>query len=263
MNQSSTNKMLAYTKLGKGENTVVFLHGFLENRKIWFDLAEDLASDFSILLIDLPGHGLSENIEGIPSIDQMAREVIRVTDQENIASFTVWGHSMGGYVALAIAELFPQKLDALVLMNSTTFADDDEKKLQRTKAKKTVEKNLKTLINLSVPNLFYHQEKEEIQAAIEVLKKIAYETSVEGAQYALDAMRLRPDRQKILLQFPKPSLIIVGKFDETVNPDQLLASLENHPTVTTKTLSTAHISHYENYDEVLKIAWQFLKTVYC
>ncbi|MDK7674302.1 alpha/beta hydrolase [Weeksella virosa] len=254
--------MLAYTKLGKGINTLIFLHGFLENRKIWFDLAEDLASDFSILLIDFPGHGLSKNIDGNPSVDQIAREVIRVADHENIESFTVWGHSMGGYVALAIADLFPQRLDALVLMNSTTFADNVEKKLQRIKAKKTVEKNLKTLINLSIPNLFYQQKNEEKQAAIEVLKEIAYETSVEGAQYALDAMRLRPDRHKTLLQFPKPSLVIVGKYDQTVNPRELLACLENHPTVTTKTLSTGHVSHYENYNEVLKIAWQFLRAVY-
>ena len=169
---------------------------------------------------------------------------------------------MGGYVALAIADLFPQRLDALVLMNSTTFADNVEKKLQRIKAKKTVEKNLKTLINLSIPNLFYQQKNEEKQAAIEVLKEIAYETSVEGAQYALDAMRLRPDRHKTLLQFPKPSLVIVGKYDQTVNPRELLACLENHPTVTTKTLSTGHVSHYENYNEVLKIAWQFLRAVY-
>ena len=52
--------MLHYEISGKGKQNLVLLHGFMENLMIWEDLEKYLSKDFTLIKIDLPGHGLSK-----------------------------------------------------------------------------------------------------------------------------------------------------------------------------------------------------------
>nr|HQU59328.1 alpha/beta hydrolase [Saprospiraceae bacterium] len=103
------NKKIAYQSEGKGV-PVVLLHGFCEDRTLWDEFSTSLLEEsFRVIRIDLPGFGKSEVIAGA-TIEQMAeavRAVLKTLGQEQVVLI---GHSMGGYVSLAFARLFPEAL---------------------------------------------------------------------------------------------------------------------------------------------------------
>ncbi|MEH0008178.1 MAG: alpha/beta fold hydrolase [Flavobacteriales bacterium] len=112
------NSPLAYQVAGKGK-PLVLLHGFLENRHIWDKWAAQLGQKgVKCLLIDLPGHGESPVLRHTHSMEFMADAVIAVTRGLDQPNFSIVGHSMGGYVALALAQKYPEVPDALILLNS-------------------------------------------------------------------------------------------------------------------------------------------------
>lgn len=107
--------MLNFEKKGNGKETLVLLHGFMENLSIWNDMESHLSKDFTLLKIDLPGHGKSEILSEVHTMELMADEVKKVVDHENLDKIHLLGHSMGGYTSLAFAEKFPQNLKTLKL----------------------------------------------------------------------------------------------------------------------------------------------------
>ncbi|MEG0187084.1 MAG: alpha/beta fold hydrolase, partial [Algoriella sp.] len=112
--------MLYYEVEGEGKS-IVFLHGFLENHSIWNNLRDDLKDQYQIIKLDLPGHGNSKTYKEENTMEEMADEVITVLDELNIDKATFVGHSMGGYVATALADLYPERTENIVLLNSSTL----------------------------------------------------------------------------------------------------------------------------------------------
>jgi pimeloyl-ACP methyl ester carboxylesterase len=126
-------------KIGTG-SPLVFLHGFCETHQIWDSFIEELTPHFTILLFDLPGFGSSRPLNRQFTIDEVGREVIAELDHLKIDSCVVVGHSLGGYVALAMQSIRPTLFAGIVLFHSTVFADSEEKKLNRDKTIDFVEK---------------------------------------------------------------------------------------------------------------------------
>ena len=96
--------MLHFEKTGNGKETLVLLHGFMENNTIWNDLETSLSNQFSIVKIDLPGHGKSNILAEVHTMEMMAEEVNKVLENGNLNTIHLLGHSMGGYVSLAFAD---------------------------------------------------------------------------------------------------------------------------------------------------------------
>ena len=121
--------MLNFEVSDNGNETLVLLHGFMENLSVWDDLEPYLSKEFTLVKIVLPGHGHSELYGEVHSMEMMADEVKKVLDDLTFqTNIHILGHSMGGYVALAFAEKYPEYLKTLTLFFSTYFPDDDEKK---------------------------------------------------------------------------------------------------------------------------------------
>ena len=142
-----------YTLQGNLSNkTLVFLHGFLEDSTVWNTLSKLLSDTYKILCIDLLGHGKNPTIAPIHTMEMMADEVKAVLDYENITQCTLVGHSMGGYVALAFAERFPKNVEGLVLLNSTPLPDSEEKKANRDRVLKVIEKEKELFVRTAITN---------------------------------------------------------------------------------------------------------------
>ena len=108
--------MLNYEISGTGKENLVLLHGFMENLMIWTDMEPYLAKDFTLIKIDLPGHGLSKIYREIHTMELMAEEVKKLTDHLKLENFHLLGHSMGGYVSLAFADTFSASLKSFTLL---------------------------------------------------------------------------------------------------------------------------------------------------
>ncbi|WP_291069078.1 MULTISPECIES: alpha/beta fold hydrolase [unclassified Empedobacter] len=244
--------MLFYESIGVGK-PIVFLHGFLENHKIWNRLQNDLFHHNQIITIDLPGHGNSENFQEVNTMEEMAEKVIEVLDELNLEKVAFVGHSMGGYVTCALADLFPERVENIVLINSSTLPDDEAKKNQRLKACETARKNFNALVSFSMPTLFATHHRDQFKDELKFVKEIALKTPIEGVCAALKGMRERPDRSSILYDFKGGIYIIVGLNDETVNPELFLTLIPDLPHIHLYKFDGGHMAFIENYNEVLSI----------
>lgn len=121
------NSEIFYETFGKG-SAIVLLHGFLESSTMWKPLIPQLSKNNTLVTIDFPGHGKSDVISKIHSMELMAVVVNAILQHVQISTATFIGHSMGGYVTLAMADLFPEKVERIILLNSTAIADLEEKK---------------------------------------------------------------------------------------------------------------------------------------
>lgn len=237
--------MLNYEIAGNGKENLVMLHGFMENLMIWEEMEQPLSKEFSLIKIDLPGHGLSKIYGEIHTMEMMAEEVKKVTDHLKLKTFHLLGHSMGGYVSLAFAEKFPEVLKSLTLFFSTFLADDDEKKEQRRKSFRIIKEAFPTYVKAGVPNLFSANEKDILEGKINLAKEIALSTQTDGALAAVKGMIERTDKTSVVEKFDGKILVLAGKHDNAVNVDKTLKNLPDKTNIKSYVLDCGHNGHWE------------------
>lgn len=248
----------SYSDTGKG-TCIIFLHGFLENRHMWDELSDWLPKSFRKISIDLPGHGESENLGYIHTMEEMAEMVKALADQLKIRKFFIIGHSMGGYVALALAEKYPDHLRGLILMNSSTRADSEEKKMNRGRAVILAKRDHKSYIRKSIPNLFRPKSREVYRQSLNHIKNEALKTSKQGVIAALEGMKIRPDREVLLHFSPYPILFIAARRDPILNFEDSQDQMQAEKVVSVIT-ENGHMSHIEDNEIVFKSVKDFVKT---
>ncbi|HWS59714.1 MAG TPA: alpha/beta hydrolase [Flavobacterium sp.] len=253
------NTKISYSDTGNG-NAVVLLHGFLENQTMWMDLIPELSKKNRIITIDLLGHGQTECLGYVHSMEDNADIVQAVLSKLRIRKVIFVGHSMGGYVALAFAEMYPEKVRGLVLMNSTSKADSEERKANRNRAIKAVKKDYTTFIRLSIANLFSPENRDRLIDEIEKVKLEALKTPLQGIVASLEGMKIRKDREVLLHLTPYPKMLILGEKDPVLIYTDALEQIEN-TSVKSVTFPDGHMSHIENRDELKNVLLDFLKSV--
>jgi len=244
------NTKISYSDSGKG-NAVVLLHGFLENQTMWQDLVPELSKKYRIITIDLLGHGETGCLGYVHSMEENAAAVRAVLSELRIRKAIFIGHSMGGYVALAFAEMFPAIVKGLVLMNSTSKADSEERKTNRDRAIKAVKKDYVGFVRLSIANLFNPDNRERLVGEIEKVKTEALKTPLQGIVASLEGMKIRKDRETILHSATYPILLILGKKDPVLNYEDNLKQIED-TAVKLVAFPDGHMSHIENRDQLKK-----------
>lgn len=253
------NTAISYSDIGKG-TAVVLLHGFLENKTMWNDLAPSLAKKNRVIAIDLLGHGETDCLGYVHSMEENAEIVKAILSHLRIRKALVIGHSMGGYVALAFAELYPETLKGIVLLNSTAKEDNEERKVNRDRAIKAVKQNYINFVRMSITNLFGENNRERLENEIETVKLEALKTPLQGIVATLEGMKIRKERQFILKTTDFPKLLILGKKDGVLIYDDNLSQIEN---TNTELISfpDGHMSHIENKEELETVVLRFLKVI--
>ncbi|HCR77159.1 MAG TPA: alpha/beta hydrolase [Chryseobacterium sp.] len=237
--------MLNFERKGNGKETLVLLHGFMENLSIWSDMEPHLSDNFSLLKIDLPGHGQSEIIAEVQTMELMAEEVKKVLDHENITKIHLLGHSMGGYVSLAFAEKHPEYLKSLTLFFSTYFPDDAEKKEQRIKSYRIIKDAFAHYARAGVPNLFNPNEKDILEGKIETALEVALSTNNLGALASVKGMVERTDKKHIMENLEAKILVLAGKHDNAVKTETMIKHLPDRTNIKSYILDCGHNGHWE------------------
>jgi len=253
------NTKIAYSDSGKG-TAVVLLHGFLENSTMWDRFVIELSKKYRVIAIDLLGHGQTESLGYIHSMEDNADMVFSVLNELRIRKAVLAGHSMGGYVALAFAELYPDHVKGIALINSTSVADSEERKLNRDRAIQAVKKDYSSFVRLSIANLFSEENRETLADKIEQVKVEALKTPLQGIVAALEGMKIRKDREVLLHFGPYPILLVLGKKDPVLNYDDNLEQIEN-TRVQLITFPDGHMSPIENEAALAETLQTFLKKV--
>ena len=227
---------------------------------MWQEFLPELIKKYRVIAIDLPGHGQSECFGYIHTMDEMASCVDAVLKKLKIRKAKLIGHSMGGYVALAFADLFPDKVKGICMFFSTSKGDSSQKKKDRGRAIDVVKKNHKSFVRVALPMLFRSKYRRTKRLEINQAKKEALLVSKQGIIAALEGMKRRPSRE-ILLKFPHyPIHFVSGKKDPIIPIDSITKQITRSENVTGTVLKEpGHMGHIETPEDCLKeIVW-FLK----
>lgn len=234
------NQPLHYRVQGSGP-WVVLIHGFIESIEIWNELAAVLAEKFSVLMVDLPGHGRSGLNDEEQTIPLMASGVRAVMASLEINECILCGHSMGGYVSLEIAREISQKIKGLILFHSHAAPDDEKAKENRNRTISLVKLNHTNFIHSFFPDLFAESNRERLSVQIERLRNRAASTSSKAIISALSAMREREGTFDVLMNASFPVMFIIGKDDSRMPYDKLIA--QSMLTLHAEILLLAHVGH--------------------
>ena len=261
-----------YRTVGKGK-PVVLIHGFAEDGDVWKNQIEFLKQHCYLIIPDLPGSGKSELINdmSIEGMAELVKEIITfeapkfphiLSEAEGQGAEGVFlaGHSMGGYIILAIAEKYPNMLSSIALVHSAAFADSDEKKANRLKSIEFIKKNgafefLKAVITDLFTETWAANNPETVDRQIEKSKDFTDETII--AYY--EAMINRPDRTSVLKNFCKPILFLIGEHDKAIPFEQSMQQCylpdQSHIHILR---NTAHMGMFEEPGKVNSAILRFI-----
>ena len=201
--------------------TLVFLHGFIESREIWTDFTRALPAAYPFFAPDLLGHGANTAPAANYSMRAQADYVVEQLQQQQIEKAVLVGHSMGGYVALALAEKHPELVAGLCLLNSSALADTEEKKQNREKNIDFIERHgVEKFMNTFVRPLFAPAHRDSMPEQLRMLEDIGKATPQQTFIGGLRAMATRADRTHVLREAKFPVLVIAGKEDLAVPFEQ-------------------------------------------
>ncbi|WP_452225656.1 alpha/beta fold hydrolase [Lacinutrix chionoecetis] len=257
MNLEYKHINIFYTDTGKG-SAIVLLHGFLEDSQMWTDLIPELSRNHRVITIDLLGHGKTESLGYVHTMEDMAHAVFYVLKHLKLRKYTFVGHSMGGYVALAFAKLFPETVKGISLLNSTYEADDEERKKLRARANKMVQTNYENMVRMSFANLFSATSKLKHAEAYDNALQIALKTPLQGYMAANEGMRQREDSSVFFAQATFKKVILLGEKDSILNVEKMVEFSEIHA-IETHVFSEGHMSHIENKINFIKQIMHFVE----
>ena len=239
---------LFYKEKGTGF-PLFFIHGFCETHEVWKELTDRLSTKFRTISVDLPGFGKSNAIPPQYSIEAAAESVLGLIRKKlRTDACVILGHSMGGYVSLAMVEKDPTLFRGMGLIHSTAYADSDERKLSRNKVIEFVNRHgVEPFIQSFIPPLFTNPVNPHIPTTVALASKTSLSTLISYTE----AMRDRPERIHVIEAFQKPVLFIAGKSDSVipVKAVQEQASITEKHTLTIME-GVAHMGMLEAPDEM-------------
>lgn len=213
-----------------GERTVLLLHGYLESLLVWEEFIPYIYKEVRVVTVDLPGHGISVVNGECHTMDFLADTLVAMLDALGIERCTVVGHSMGGYVALAMCERHPERLEGLVLLSSTPNPDSEEKAENRRREIALVKSGKKEQLARVAPAAgFAADNRVRMKDAIADLAEQVVVTEDEGVVALLNGMIARRDQNEMLQQSSVRQLFILGRKDEYIVPEVAEAMVARHP----------------------------------
>jgi 3-oxoadipate enol-lactonase len=210
---------LHYTEQGQ-TLPVILLHGYPLSSVIWQTQQQNLSDHYRVITPDLRGHGQSPAPDGIYDMDTLARDVLALMESLGIEKAAIMGHSMGGYVALAMWRLAPKRFAALGLIDSQAMPDSEDTRSGRYKtAEKVFEDGSQVVAQAMTLRLFAPNTPED-EPAVEQVRTMILNTRPASIIGSLKGMAARPDSTDLLPQINVPVLILTGDKDQLIAPQK-------------------------------------------
>jgi pimeloyl-ACP methyl ester carboxylesterase len=260
LNSNKLNGKGKYHKIGTGES-LILLHGFAETYEIWDSIYPALAEKYSVLIPEIPSCGNATSFKQNFSLEVIANFINEILITEKVEKTILFGHSMGGYAAMAFAELYPENLNALSLVHSSALADSADKKKIRESAIRFISKNGKEpFIKTLIPKLYASTFSDESLK----IKHFAMFNQYTDQQIidCYQAMKNRPNRISVLKELDSPIQLIGGKEDQSVHYQDLKeqATECKNPFLTLFD-DISHTSMHENPSLLIESIFGFLDDI--
>ena len=253
---------LAYTDVGTGP-PIVLIHGYPFNRSLWTEQTEALNSKYRVVVPDLRGFGESDSSEGTATMARMAEDVAALMDALAIERAVIGGLSMGGYVALAFARMFPARVKALVLADTRAQADTEEgKQTRHQQAEKALSEGMAGIADAMLPKLLTPDTVSKRPELVKRVRDMMLKTKPDGAAAALLGMAERDDQTEFISSIRVPALILVGREDAitpVADSEKMQSRIEGSRLVVIE--NAGHVSNLEQTEQFNDALLGFLSTV--
>ncbi|MCU0362246.1 MAG: alpha/beta hydrolase [Bacteroidales bacterium] len=252
--------MIHYSDQGRGK-VVVLLHGYLETSEIWSSFAGKLATNFRVITIDLPGHGSSGMFAEVHTMELIADAVYGLIKSIGISEIFLTGHSLGGYVALAFAELYNEMLSGYCLFHSHPLPDSAEALNKREREIRLVEAGKKDLMYPdNVSRMYATTNLQKFSEALKRSKGIASSIPGEGIIAVLRGMIKRPSRISVMESGIVPCLWILGAMDNYIDCLQIQMKVQLPDNATVVVLNNSgHLGFIEEEDKSVEVITKFIE----
>jgi pimeloyl-ACP methyl ester carboxylesterase len=210
---------IAYERREVG-TPLVLIHGFPLDHTTWDGMISHLEGQADVILPDLRGLGQSDITrpgapQGAYTVADMAADIAGLLDALQIEKAVIVGHSMGGYVALAFARAYPQRLAGLGLVSTQVLADNDERKAGRyATAEQVAAQGVGVVADGMAPKLSANPD------LVPAIRELILRQPAAGVIGALKAMAERPDSTELLAALKVPVAIVVGQADALIPADR-------------------------------------------
>lgn len=253
-----------YADFGKGDKTICLLHGYLESIEVWERFAGQLGKEFRVVVIDLPGHGISDwGAREAITVDFMAEVVSGVLHKAGVEKCTLVGHSMGGYVVSAMAQLHPEQLEGIVFFHSSPTGDTPEKVEFRKREIEAIIGGKKELLSIINPGRgFAPHNIKKYEEQIDELAEQIMMTDDRAIVATLNGLMQRPDRSEIIRKLTIPALFIFGKWDNYIPQESAQAIIAGQPNACVEWLeNSGHSGFIEESERSLEILRNFVNAL--
>lgn len=200
-----------YEVHGEGE-PLVMLHGFTMNHTMWELFVDDFSEHFKVVLVDLRGHGRSTNPSNVFTHQQSARDIYELMNVLQIETFNAIGFSSGGMTLTHMATMDTTRINAMVLIGSTSFYPENTREILRSLNYETLEENWHNRMKQQHPG-----GEPQIKSLITQFKNFAY---------TYDDMNFTPP---YLSSIKAQTLIIHGDRDQFFHVDIPVTSYKAIP----------------------------------
>ena len=255
-------KKIFYSDEGNGP-AIILVHGYLETGDVWSSFKTSLSPYFRVLTVDMPGHGLSDMYSEVHSMEFLADTINGLMNANGMEKAFLVGHSLGGYVALAFLELYPERLSGYCLFHSHPLADSAEALEKREREIVIVRGGKKYLMYPdNVRRMFAEDNLEKFSAAFENSKRIASEISAEGIVAVLRGMMARPSRLSLMEEGRVPCLWILGQLDNYIPWKEIQEKIGLPGNCRVEVLeNSGHMGFVEEADRSAMIIKDFVKNL--
>ncbi|MCH9634408.1 MAG: 3-oxoadipate enol-lactonase 2 [Chlamydiae bacterium] len=246
---------------GDGE-TIVLIHDLLEDHLHWKSIQKELSKEFRVLTLDLRGAGQSSIPKEEFTVEDMAKDVLALTDHLKIEKFHLIGDSLGGCVAQMIAYKHPESVLKMILSNSylkisnsTTWFLETLDDLFKSSL------SYSEIYKLALPWFFsswFLEFEEAIKDLLKEIKNRKYPTKSKGFHLIFEALK-KFDSTRWVSKIKAETLLIIGEEDLFClfkESRALLTKLKEHKV---ELFSGGHKSKLESPTRYLEITKSFLK----
>jgi len=254
--------MIHYTDQGKG-HVIALVHGYLETSEIWAGFATRLSENFRVITVDLPGHGKSDSFSDVHTMEFMAGMLAKLFENLEAGKLFLVGHSLGGYVTLAFADLFPEMLSGYCLFHYQPFADTPETVEKREKEIGLAGEGRKDLFcQANVTRMFATENLEKFSPALMKSREIALAIPGEAIIAVLKGMIARPSRVRVLESGIVPCLWVLGAQDNYINCEAVRTKVHLPGNAQVVVLNNSgHMGFIEEEERSLRVITDFVNGV--
>ena len=216
---------------GNGDDAIVLLAGFALSKSMWDEQTAALCATHRIVRPDLRGMGKSSAPNGPYLMETLAADVASVLDACGIERATIAGHSLGGYVALAFARMFTERVARLALVCSRIDADTPEAAQRRYDLVDRIEEtgSIQPVVDAYLYQLLAPESAAQNPALVERVRKMLAQTPPAGAAEMLRGMAERVAADDIATDLEMPVLVIGGSLDALIPAEKTREAVAAFP----------------------------------